>query len=86
MFGYRHYVPVLRWKRAEWIALRGLKPEHRKHMTPLIELTPKKFTLENQHIIDQLLRRAFLFRHTGIITACCFAAPVGHVSIYFRSS
>jgi hypothetical protein len=34
----------------------------------------------------RLLRQAFLFRHTGIITACCFAAPVGHVSIYFRSS
>lgn len=55
MFGYRHYVPVLRWKRAEWIALRGLKPEHRKHMTPLIELTPKKFASENQQIIEQLI-------------------------------
>ena len=39
-----------------------------------------------QKMAKELLRRAFLFRHTGIITACCFAAPVGHVSIYFRSS
>lgn len=55
MFDYRHYVPVLRWKRAEWIALRELRHEHRKHITPLVELTPKKFTSQNQQSVNHLI-------------------------------
>lgn len=43
MFDYRHYVPVLRWKRAEWVALRNLSPQTRAGMTPLIEITPRGF-------------------------------------------
>lgn len=55
MFEYRHYVPVLRWKQAEWEALGGLRPEHRKHITPLIELTPKKFTPKKRKNIDKVI-------------------------------
>ncbi len=43
MFDYRHYVPILRWKRAEWVALRNMHEADRGGITPLIELTPKDF-------------------------------------------
>ena len=42
MFDHTHYVPVLRWKRAEWIALRELRQTTSK-MTPLIEIVPTSF-------------------------------------------
>lgn len=47
MFDYRHYVPILRWKRAEWVAFRNMYEADRIGLTPLIELTPKDFTSWN---------------------------------------
>ncbi len=43
MFDYKHYVPVLRWKQSEWLALRELTGVQRKEVTPLIEIVPVKF-------------------------------------------
>jgi hypothetical protein len=43
MFGPKHYVPILRWKRAEQIALRELRAEDRARITPLIEIPRKIF-------------------------------------------
>jgi len=43
MFGPRHYVPILRWKQAERLALKELLKDDRKMITPLIEITPKVF-------------------------------------------
>lgn len=43
MFGANHYVPILRWKRAEKIALRHLKLADKVAITPLIELIPANF-------------------------------------------
>ena len=43
MFDYKHYVPVLRWKQSEWLALRELTDVQRKEITPLIEIVPVKF-------------------------------------------
>lgn len=43
MFGPKHYVPILRWKRAERAALGMLRPADRAVITPLLELTPKLF-------------------------------------------
>jgi hypothetical protein len=43
MFDHKHYVPILRWKRAEWIALRNLFDRDRAAMTPLVELVPRSF-------------------------------------------
>ncbi len=43
MFGPKHYVPILRWKQAERLALRYLRKEDRERITPLIEITPKIF-------------------------------------------
>lgn len=40
MFNHKHYVPILRCKNAEMVALRLLSPEDKQHITPLIELSP----------------------------------------------
>lgn len=37
-FDHKHYVPVLRWKRGERVALRKLPYEVRSRITPLLEL------------------------------------------------
>jgi hypothetical protein len=43
MFGEKHYVPILRFRRAELGALKGLEVQDRKLLLPLIELVPKTF-------------------------------------------
>lgn len=43
MLGPKHYVPILRWKRGEKIALARVLPEDRARITPLIEITRKIF-------------------------------------------
>lgn len=40
MFDHAHYVPVLRWKRAERAALREMDPADKDALTPLLELLP----------------------------------------------
>jgi hypothetical protein len=42
MFGPRHYVPILKWKRAEQSALQVLNDEDRKLITPLIQFVMPK--------------------------------------------
>jgi hypothetical protein len=39
-FKYDHYVPVLRWKRAERVGLRELGDNVRRQITPFLELVP----------------------------------------------
>lgn len=46
MFDHRHYVPVLRWKQAERLALRELDAPTRAGMTPLIEVNPRALAAE----------------------------------------
>ncbi len=46
MFDHRHYVPILRWKQAERLALRNLDAETRAGMTPLLEITPRALAAE----------------------------------------
>lgn len=43
MLSARHYVPILRWKQAEKLALHRLRADDRVNMTPLIEITPASF-------------------------------------------
>jgi len=43
MFDHYHYVPVLKWKRGERIALRKLPLEIKMRITPLVELVPDHF-------------------------------------------
>lgn len=42
MFNSHHYVPILKWKRAEQNALKALAEEHKKHITPLIQFVMPK--------------------------------------------
>ncbi len=42
MFNHKHYVPILKWKRAEQGALKALAEEHKQHMTPLIQFVMPK--------------------------------------------
>jgi len=50
MFGHRHYVPILRWKRAERIALRRLREGDRRIITPLLELIPRDFGPNSKNV------------------------------------
>lgn len=47
MFNHTHYVPILRWKRAERVALRELRPTDKHAITPLVELIPRDFVGES---------------------------------------
>ena len=42
MFNSKHYVPILKWKRAEQSALRFLEEKHKKHITPLLQFVMPK--------------------------------------------
>ena len=44
MFDHKHYVPILRWKRAERVALRDLPYADKLLMTPLVEIPPVGFS------------------------------------------
>ncbi len=48
MFDSRHYVPILKWKRAEQGALKLLGEESKKHITPLIQFVMPKEKPEEQ--------------------------------------
>ena len=55
MFDSNHYVPVIRWKRAEWIALRNLTEAIRGQITPLIELVPRNFSRPRGEMFESRL-------------------------------
>lgn len=42
MFSLKHYVPILKWKRAEQNALKVLEEKHKKHITPLLQFVMPK--------------------------------------------
>jgi hypothetical protein len=42
MFNSKHYIPILKWKRAEQGALEGLTEENKKNITPLIQFVMPK--------------------------------------------
>ena len=45
MSGNRRYVPILRWKQAERLALRDLRPDVRSQITPLVQLVPESIAV-----------------------------------------
>lgn len=49
MFDHLHYVPILRWKRGEKIALRELYPNQKRNITPLIEFIPRNFVYSDSN-------------------------------------
>lgn len=48
MFSSKHYVPILKWKRAEQGALKLLKKEQKKYVTPLIQFVMPKYKSDEQ--------------------------------------
>lgn len=55
MYDSRHYVPILKWKRAEQGALKALTTEQRKYITPLVQFVmPKQKAAES---LEELVER-----------------------------
>ncbi|HHW36804.1 MAG TPA: hypothetical protein GXX18_06125 [Bacillales bacterium] len=48
MFNYNHYVPALKWKRGERVALKNLTPKELDNITPLIEIQPIPYNHKEQ--------------------------------------
>ncbi|MDD5731495.1 MAG: beta family protein [Patescibacteria group bacterium] len=55
MFNSKHYIPILKWKRAEQGALKALKGESKKVITPLIQLVMPKSKPQEQ--LDDVIKR-----------------------------
>lgn len=85
MFDHTHYVPILRWKQAEWLALRYVESEDRDRMTPLVEITPRSVAPRTRRpTVRQMLQKnaqdmaeswggspLFVdFRHVGHLPEC----------------
>jgi hypothetical protein len=48
MFDSKHYIPILKWKRAEQGALTLLSKEHKKHITALIQFVMSNYDPEDE--------------------------------------
>ncbi|MDO9333717.1 MAG: hypothetical protein Q7T57_04255 [Dehalococcoidales bacterium] len=61
-FSPTHYVPLLRWKRGEQVALLKMKAEDAMRLTPLVELVNENFMdrernlLNNDVVIEKITR------------------------------
>ncbi|MFF2885570.1 beta family protein [Paenibacillus sp. NPDC057967] len=58
MFDQRHYVPIIKWKRGEQVALEKLPHQIKSQFTPLIEIVPITYDYKNdcpKETIDQHL-------------------------------
>lgn len=55
MFKSKHYIPILKWKRAEQGALKALSKEHKKYITPVIQFVMPKQKPQEQ--MDQVVSR-----------------------------
>lgn len=55
MLNSKHYVPILKWKRAEQGALKGLSEKSKKYTTPLIQFVMPKY--ESHERLDDIVNR-----------------------------
>ena len=55
MFNSRHYIPILKWKRAEQGALEALSEEHKKYTTPLIQFVMPRY--ESYEHLDDIVNK-----------------------------
>lgn len=58
MFGYKHYVPAIRWRQGEFSALQELRSDQRRDLTPLVDIPPIPWNFEDERpsrSIDQHL-------------------------------
>lgn len=62
MFTSKHYVPILKWKRAEQVALEMLEERYKNHISPLIELVmpkPKSLFKDKKKKIKKTVEELF---------------------------
>ena len=57
MFNSKHYVPILKWKRAEQGALKDLSEEHKKYITPLIQFVMPKPKYGSHEDLNDIVNR-----------------------------
>ena len=83
MLDHKHYVPILRWKRAERVALSRLYEPDREGLTPLIELIPRDFSGNSP--TDDIVRRKAdeVLEHWGHSR---FFADLGHLGPSLRTA
>ncbi len=55
MFIWNHYIPILKWKRAEQVALKLLTDKQKKHITPLIQFVMPKYESHDQ--LEDVVRK-----------------------------
>ena len=66
-FDRKHYVPILRWKSAEQVALAKLAADARTHVTPLVELVADNFKIKgakeptSEEIAEKISHQLFRF-------------------------
>jgi hypothetical protein len=53
LFDYEHYVPILKAKQSECIALRNVELKYKKFMTPLFEIQPR----ETRKLLDRITKQ-----------------------------
>ena len=76
MFGPKHYVPILKWKRAEQSALQALNDKDKQGMTPLIQFVmPKAKSKDSpekqfESVIADFREKTLVLRYRG---EACFA-------------
>ena len=58
MVDHKLYVPILRWKQAEWLALGNLRAEDKARLTPLVEITSRSVAPRvRRPTLDQMLEK-----------------------------
>lgn len=57
MRDYHTYVPVIRWKKAEQLALRGLHSDVKNQIVPIFEIVPKDFEKKKRGLAKDMAER-----------------------------
>ncbi len=55
MFSHKHYIPILKWKRAEQNALKTLSEKHKELLTPLVQFVMPRTEKEEQ--LEEVISR-----------------------------
>src|SRR5436190_1354750 len=60
MFSDKHYVPAIKWRQGEYLALQELQDQTRDRMTPLVDIAPIPWDFEEEapaRTLDQHLSK-----------------------------
>jgi hypothetical protein len=77
-FDYKHYIPILRSKRAEWHALSHLRENSAniEHLTPLIEIVPTAFVRKSDSGPIDLPISEVVAKTVGYVLKCWRQSPI----------